>query len=174
MSGKPDEVPKAPEPDFNKPLENGVPKGYNEGAGKSLDSDNVLTLSTRFLNKMDPMWKNSENIKPIKGYQDIVCHGDTSGFSYKDLNGNEIHMTPREFADVLKNSPVFEGKPVRLISCEAGAEGSINAQYLANHLGVDILAPSDTVFVYPNGEMFVGPSIFERTGTWKIFRPQGK
>jgi hypothetical protein len=93
---------------------------------------------------------------------------------YLDLDGNEINLSPREFAEILKNSPVFEGKPVRLISCEAGAKGSINAQYLANNLGVDVLAPTDTVFIYPNGEMFVGPSIYERTGTWIVFKPQGK
>jgi len=83
-------------------------------------------------------------------------------------------MTPREFAEILRNSPVYEGRPIRLISCKAGAEGSMNAQYIANQLGVDILAPTHTVFVYPDGEIFVGPSIYERTGTWKIFKPQNK
>ncbi|MEM5770935.1 MAG: hypothetical protein AAGU32_22030 [Bacillota bacterium] len=107
------------------------------GAGETFDTDNALALSTRFVNKMDPIWKNSENIKPINGYQDIVCHVDKTGFSYLNLNGNEINMTPREFAEILKNSPVYEGQPIRLISCEAGADGSlqrsiwqINSEYL--------------------------------------------
>ena len=52
----------------------------NEGGGETFDPNNALALSTRFVNKMDPMWKNSENIKPINGYQDIVCHGDKTGF----------------------------------------------------------------------------------------------
>ncbi|MPM39742.1 hypothetical protein SDC9_86376 [bioreactor metagenome] len=150
-----------------------VDRGATEGAGENFDPDNVLILSTRFANKMDPIWKNSGNIKPIEGYQDIVCHGDTLGFSYKDLDGNEINMTPREFAEILKNSPVYEGRPIRLISCQAGADGSFTAQYVANHLGVDILAPTDTVFVYPDGEIIIGPDKYHNTGTWKIFKPRG-
>lgn len=149
----------------------GKPGGQTEGIEDDANFENVLTLSTRFLNKMDPMWKNSKNIKPIEGYQDIVCHGDKTGFSYKDLDGNEINLTPREFAEILKNSSVFEGRPVRLISCQSGADGSFTAQYIANQLGVDVLAPTDTVFVYPDGEMVVGPSIKENTGTWKIYSP---
>ena len=143
-----------------------------ESAGVSLDLDNVLTLSTRFLNKMDPMWKNSGNIKPIEGYRDIVCHGNTTGFAYKDLDGNEINMTPREFAEILKNSPVFEGGPIRLISCQAGADSSFTAQYVANRLGVDVLAPTDTVFVYPDGEIIIGPDKYHNTGTWRVFKPE--
>jgi hypothetical protein len=120
---------------------------------------------------MDPMWKNSDNIKPIEGYQDIVCHGDTIGFSYKDLNGNEISLTPREFAEILKNSPVYEGGPIRLISCEAGANGSITAQYMADQLGVPVLAPTDVVYVYPDGVMKVGKY---DTGSWILFSPEVK
>ena len=127
----------------------------SESAGKNFNPNSALTLSTRFLNRTDPLWKNSENIKPIEGYQDIVCHGDTSGFAYKDLDGNEISITAREFAKILKNSPVYEGRPIRLISCRAGADSSFTAQYVANYLGVDVLAPTDTVFVLPDGEMFV-------------------
>ena len=133
-----------------------VAKGYTGGAGKNSDLDNTLALSTRFVNRMDPMWKNSEKIKPISGYQDIVCHGDKTGFSYLDLDGNEINMTPRQFVEILKNSPVYEGRPIRLISCEAGADGAITAQYMASQLGVPVLAPTDIVYVYPDGAMKVG------------------
>lgn len=143
-----------------------------DDTGNNYDPQSILTLSTRFLNRMDPMWKNSQNIKPIDGYQDIVCHGDKNGFSYIDLDGNEIAMTPREFVEILKSSPVYEEKPIRLISCQAGAVDSFTAQYIANQLGVDVLAPTDIVFVYPDREIFVGPSIFQKTGTWKMYSPQ--
>ena len=160
--------PETPE-ELEKLIVNNGERGYTEGAGNNFDPDNALALSTRFVNKMDPMWKNSESIKPISGYQDIVCHGDKTGFSYLDLNGNEINMTPREFAEILKNSPVYEGQPIRLISCEAGADGSITAQYMANQLGVPVLAPTDIVYVYPDGVMKVGKY---NTGRWVVFNPK--
>ncbi len=147
----------------------GNPGGQEAGSEYNINSENVLTLSARFLNKMDLMWKNSKNIKPIEGYQDIICHGDKESFSYKDLDGNEINLTPREFAEILKNSPVFEGGPVRLISCQAGAVDSFTAQYIANQLGVSVLAPTDIVYVYPDGEMKVGKY---NTGSWALFGPK--
>jgi hypothetical protein len=160
---------------FEKDFEEGWAEGGDQGiaspedTGEAYDPYNALALSTRFVNKMDPMWKNSEKIQPIDGYQDIVCHGDRTGFSYLDLDGNEINLSPREFAEILKNSPVFEGRPVRLISCQAGAEGSINAQYMANQLNVPVLAPTDIVYVYPDGVMIVGKY---NTGRWKLFHPK--
>ena len=143
-----------------------------EGVGDNGIGNDALTLSTRFLNKMDPLWENAGKIKPIEGYQDIVCHGDTISLVYRDANGNETNVSAMEFAQILKDSPVYEGRPIRLIACEAGADGSVVAQTVADQLGVEIMAPTHTVFVLPNGEMFVGPSILERTGTWKIFRPK--
>lgn len=58
-----------------------------------------------------------------------------------------------------------------MISCQSGAVDSFTAQYVANQMGVDVLAPTDIVIVYPDGEIFIGPSIMERTGGWKAFHP---
>jgi hypothetical protein len=57
-----------------------------------------------------------------------------------------------------------------LISCETGADDAIAAQYLAKYLDVDIMAPSDIVYVYEDGTMKIG---INNTGTWKIFKPNG-
>ncbi len=152
-------------------LEKHTTRWLTEDTREAQNPDKALELATRFLNKMDPLWENAEKIKPIKGYQDIVCHGDKTGFSYLDLDGNELYMTPREFADILKNSPVYEGRPIRLISCEAGANGSFTAQYVANQLGVPVLAPTDRVYVYPDGIMKVGKY---DTGRWILFYPREK
>jgi filamentous hemagglutinin len=118
---------------------------------------------------MDPMWKNSGNIKRLVGIRTLLCHGDKTGFSYLDLNGNEINMTPRDFAEILKNSPVYDGQPIRLISCEAGADGSITAQYYGKSTRVPVLAPTDIVYVYPDGVMKVGKY---NTGRWVLFNPK--
>ena len=134
------------------------------------DNGGVLTLSTRFLNRMDPLWENASKIEPIEGYQDIVCHGDKISLIYRDAYGNEVNVSVYDFAEILKNSPDYEGRPIRLIVCEAGADGSVVAQTLANKLGVEIMAPTDVVYVYPDGTIKIGRY---NTGTWKIFKPSG-
>lgn len=130
--------------------------------------ERALSLSTRFLNQSDPLWKNAANIKPIEGYQDIICHGDKLGFVWKDANGVESTVSINEFAEILKSSPVYKGGPIRLISCETGADDAIAAQYLAKNLGVEVIAPSDIVYVYEDGTMKIG---INNTGTWNIFKP---
>jgi hypothetical protein len=137
------------------------------------ESQDVLALSTRFFNRMDPLWEYTEKIQPIEGFQDIACHGDKVSFIFRDADGIEVNIPAHEFAEILKNSPVYEGRPIRLISCEAGADGSITAQYLADYLGVDIMAPTDTVIVFRDGKMIIGPDQFHNTGTWVIFHPKG-
>ncbi len=146
-------------------------QGYIDRVWGVGDNGGALTLSTRFLNRMDPLWENASKIEPIEGYQDIVCHGDTISLIYKDAYGNEVNVSVYEFAEILKNSPAYEGGPIRLIACEAGADGSVVAQTLANKLGVEIMAPTDRVHVYPDGEMVIGPDEWTNTGTWRIFTP---
>ena len=131
----------------------------------------VLILSTRFLNKNDILWRNADNISPIDGYQDIVCHSDQFSFTFKDADGVETSVSVQEFAEILQSSPVYENRPIRLVACEAGADGAITAQYLANYLGVEVLAPTDVVYVYPDGIIKIGDN---NSGSWKKFIPKGE
>lgn len=130
-------------------------------------------VSTRFVNSNEKLYENAKNIQPKKGYEDIVIHGDKTGFSYKDKNGTEYGYTVREFAEILKESNVYNGGNIRLVSCETGADGAVTAQALANLLNVSVLAPTDIAWVMPNGEIIIGPTEFENTGTWKEFKPKG-
>ena len=74
-----------------------------------------------------------------------------------------------KFADILKDDPNYHGGDIRLISCEAGAEDGFAAQNLANYLGVNVLAPSDVVIVYPDGTMKVG---YDGKGKWILYRKE--
>ena len=143
---------------------------------KSVKSDIIKAepLSTRFVNSSEGLFKNSEKIKPIEGYEDIVIHGDKTGFAYHDKNGNEMHYTVREFADILKNSNVYNGGNIRLISCETGADGATAAQSLAEQLNVTVMAPSNTVWVMPDGAMSIGDTPSINNGEWRIFKPKRK
>lgn len=142
-----------------------------EGVGEA-EANVTLSLSTRFLNRSDKLFENAAHIKPIEGYQDIIIHGDKYSLVYKDLDGIESNVSVEEFAKILKDSPVYNGGPIRLISCETGAPDAITAQYLSKYLGVEVMAPTDIVWVYGDGEMIIGPDQYTNTGTWKVFMPE--
>lgn len=120
-----------------------------------------------FVNKSDKLYEYSKNIKPLKDYGDIVCHGDRISFTYKDLDGNESNISVKEFADILLKSGTYNGGNIRLITCNAGAKDVVVAQSLANMLKVNVLAPSDIVNVYMDGELKV-----DNGGEWVLFKPK--
>ena len=129
---------------------------------------------SKYLNSSEQLFKNASNVKPISDYEDMVIHGDKFGFEIRDKDEKPIDTyTPREFAKILREDPNYHGGNIRLISCEAGAEDMGAAQMLANQLGVRVMAPTDIVWIMPDGEMIVGPTEFENTGKWKIFKPKG-
>ena len=49
-----------------------------------VDKD-VAQASQKYLNKNDMLYINSKNIKQLKGYEDIVCHGDRYSLVFKDM-----------------------------------------------------------------------------------------
>lgn len=125
-----------------------------------------------FLNSSDQLYINAKKIKPIEGYQDIVIHGSKNGYCYKDKDGKETAVNPTEFSDMLKNSGLLTGDKIRLISCEAAAEGANVAQWLADDLGIEVLAPSDIVWVDHDGNMTIGRTPDANDGRWVTVKPR--
>ena len=105
-------------------------------------------------------------------YEDVVVHGDKYSFVFKDADGNESNVSAAEFAQILQKSGRINGKPVRLLSCETGAEDAVTAQALADELGVEVMAPSDTLHIDKDGNMTIGPDWLTNTGKWVIFKPR--
>lgn len=70
----------------------------------------------------------------------------------------------------MKNNPSYIGQPVQLNSCSTGgttADGSANlAQQVANSLGVNVVAPTNDIFIY-----FDGHVTMDNAGMWRIFTP---
>ena len=60
-----------------------------------------------------------------------------------------------EFAEMLRNDPEYHGGNIRLLSCSAGAGENSIAQQIADILGVDVLAPTEDLYVNSKGELFV-------------------
>lgn len=138
------------------------------------NSENSGIISaSRYFNLSDILYEYLKKVKPIDGYEDISIHGDWSGFSINDSNGNEIKSyTPKEFAEILKEDPNYHGGNVRLLSCETGSKGVVAVQQLADALNVDVLAPTDVLFIDFNGKMTIGPDEYTNSGDWKLFKPR--
>ena len=131
-------------------------------------------LSIRFVNSSDSLYNNSKMIKPIKGFEDVVIHGDKTGFAYFDKSGKELYYTVREFAEILKSSGLYQGGNIRLIYCETGADGATTAMSLAEQLNVKVIAPSNVVWVMPDGTMTIGDTPNSNNGEWRVFEPKRK
>lgn len=141
----------------------------------SVKSSRINTAEplSRYLNSSEDLYENAKKVKPIDGYEDIFIHGDKFGFAIKDLNGEEHdYYSVREFADILREDPNYHGGAIRLLACEAGAEGGTAAQNMANLLNVNILAPTDVLWVDFDGSLVIGPDQWTNTGEWKLFKPQ--
>ena len=148
-----------------------APKRLTGGGESGIIQERTIAASS-FLNSSDQLYENAKHIKPLADYQDIVIHGDKTGFSFRDKDGNESYVNVKEFADILKASGLYKGGKIRLISCEAAAEGAQTAQWLADELDATILAPTDIVWVARNGTMTIGPDEFTDSGKWVKVEPR--
>lgn len=150
---------------------------------ETLGNNSPVRLSSIFVNSNDQLYYNAKKIKPLKGYSDIVVHGSPTALLAYDNDGMELSYNAKEAAELIKNSREFCGKPIRLISCNAGQGENCIAQQISDILGVDVLAPTEAVYVNGFGEMLVtdnaGLSILwemginvKDTGTWVLFSPR--
>lgn len=130
----------------------------------------ALPLSTYF-NRSEPIYERAKKVKPIKDYEDVFIHGDATGFSINNANGDLLESyTPREFAEILKNDPNYHGGDIRLCSCGTGAEDAFAAEALARQLGVNVLAPSNTLWIDMDGNMTIGENFVDNDGEWILFK----
>ncbi|MEQ1570550.1 MAG: hypothetical protein ABMA64_33275, partial [Myxococcota bacterium] len=67
----------------------------------------------------------------------------------------------------------FEGGSVRLVSCGTGSADGAAAE-LARELGVEVKAPTDTVWIHPDGTLTVGPTPDAASGGWSRTAPSGE
>ncbi|MDA3624996.1 hypothetical protein OU415_06095 [Saccharopolyspora sp. WRP15-2] len=117
----------------------------------------------------------------------VEVHGSPNGVSFR---GQEL--SAKELAEIIKGAPGYKpGAPVRLLSCNTGADlpdGSPNfAQQLSKELGVEVLAPKTNAWVDNFGNMYASESrakldpngpegvqaTFDELGQWASFHPDG-
>jgi hypothetical protein len=118
--------------------------------------------------------ENAKNADPVDGYHDVVVHGSQSDFvATGDAWQEGTNFSHRVLASLIERDSAYDGGPIRLLSCSTGACGATAAQNLANSLGVEVMAPSDTLWAFPSGRLVIGPTAYEPTGDWAIFTPGG-
>lgn len=105
--------------------------------------------------------------KPVDGYVDVIIHASSDGKMQIYANGAWVDINSKNFEKIMKNRGL-EGKNIRLVSCGAGAVDSGIANSVADRLNVNVLAPTDTVWAYPDGTLTVGPTADSNTGEWIV------
>lgn len=89
-------------------------------------------------------------------------------------------MDADTFAAMVKKRTDWDGEtPIRLFSCDTGAQPDGFAQQLSNALNVDVTAPTKPVWSQSNGAPFItdvdpvtGAPVFPPTGVWVTFSPK--
>ncbi|MCI6215483.1 MAG: hypothetical protein MR659_00115 [Mollicutes bacterium] len=110
--------------------------------------------SAEIIFKSDPkaFFRNIAHRRDVdpNGYIDIVLHG-TSQTVQIEHNGIAVQIDWRRLANIIKRDKSLKNKPIRLLSCNTGADPNGFAQNLANKLGVKVMAPNKIFWCWPNG-----------------------
>lgn len=86
-------------------------------------------------------------------------------------NGEWNYLDQQSLANFLKQDAGYTKGTIRLIACGTGSTPNGFAQNLANKMGVEVMAPSDIIWAFPNGKLTIGPNQYSNTGQWNIFLP---
>jgi hypothetical protein len=128
-----------------------------------------------FMAPGDPFPRFAARAAPEPGYYDVTVHGSARDFgaSPSSWKAGET-FSHRQLARLVSQRPDYQGEPIRLMACRTGAPGATAAQNLANKLGVEVMAPSDTLWAWPDGRLTIGPTASQNTGQWERFLPGGR
>ena len=112
----------------------------------------------------------ASRIQPEGGMMDVVVHAD--GDTFKVLEGGSwTTMSPEDLARKLQDAGHTD-ESIRLIACNSGnADGA--AAKLSKELGVEVKAPTDTVWIHADGSLTVGPTPDAPSGGWSKSTPDG-
>lgn len=98
------------------------------------------------------MLKAAVTLPGFAGEYSFDAHGRSDRVEF----GSEM-LSAAEVAELIRADDRWEGRPVRLFSCNTGSGEDPIAAQLASLLGVRVTAPDDLVWSYPDGTVVVGP-----------------
>lgn len=113
------------------------------------------------------------------GEYTFVVHGSSE---HVFVGGESLSAA--DVADLVKADPNWDGRPIRLFSCETGQGQEPIARELAKILGVKVTAPDEIVWIWPDGSYgihpvetkLIGGEVLElpnmnQEGRWREFNP---
>jgi hypothetical protein len=121
---------------------------------------------------------NRSDVDP-NGFFDVIAHGNSSKTQVQTADG-PVLVNHRVAARLISQSPDYNGQPIRLLSCSTGSTKAGMAQNLSNAMGVEVHAPDNLLWAYPNGRMIVAPSSvgggpdLGSPGNFRVFLPGNK
>lgn len=148
-----------------------------------LEKEDLSAYARQYVNKSDPLYELASKIKPLNDFEDFLIHGQPNLVEYETTNGQWIQLTAEDYAEALKQDEEYHGGNIRLLACKSGMLNDGFAQQLANIMNVKVIAPTQTLWIRADGEMFIsdseiladmwndGEKVIE-TGAWKVFIPQ--
>jgi RHS repeat-associated protein len=141
-------------------------------------AEDVAPGSVSFIARDDRFLLNASDRTDIDsgGLFDVVAHGSPHKIQIETAAGPVI-VDHRIAARLIEQSPGYSGQGVRLLSCSTGACDVGFAQNLANKMGVEVHAPTDLLWAYPDGRMLVAPQgasgpDLNNLGGFRVFSPQ--
>ena len=85
-------------------------------------------MSRIYVNRSDRTSDYMTKVKPIEGFKDFGAHGTPDELIYEGTSGEETTLTVKEFAQTLRDDPLFGGGNIRLLACHTGAQKNVFAQ----------------------------------------------
>ncbi len=94
-----------------------------------------------------------------RGVFDVVAHGTKYSIAV-EFAGKEIDVDSRVAAKlIVRQAGYKKGRPIRLLSCNTGADPIGFAQNLANKLNVTVYAPNDYLWSWYGGRYKVASAL---------------
>ncbi|WP_217616536.1 hypothetical protein [Cellulomonas sp. GbtcB1] len=152
-----------------------LPGAGRPGAGPGVLQRYLDDASAADLNRFprsEAIRNYSTNIPPKPGWYDVGMHGSPERVFLEHTDGSTLAIDHRTLADLIRRQPDYDGSPIRLLSCSTGRDADGIAQRLADALGTQVEAPSDTLWIWSNGATGIGPTQRNLTGEWRIFDPR--
>ncbi|WP_410580462.1 hypothetical protein [Amycolatopsis sp. lyj-108] len=191
--GGPPHSPDGHGPDGHGPRQdpNGHPDGSPHDRGPDAEPDRPLTPDevNRRHSEGTPAGSSYHRGDPDMGDLPHRVQPDPDGRYTVDVHvtpdghariGNRTY-TPEEFADILRRNGDYDGRPIRLIGCDAGSNDF--ARRLSRELDTEVMAPSKPAWTDSNGRVFssdyeISPDGRTRprippNGEWDVHSPDG-
>ena len=113
-------------------------------------------------------------LEPLPGYYDVVLHGAEYGFEYF---GERIDVETL-CAIIAQRKDYKKGMKIRLISCNTGKMEDGVAQYIADKLHVEVLAPNEKAILVGRygrkATVYVGSKVGLQDGEFITFMPKSE